>query len=125
VFPTDFQKLCARTEASAERSLSKMLIAGEMLTPPDQMVPIRLFHAMLGIQTEAGEAADVIKRWIFYGTPLDTLKLKDYLGNLLWYAALACNAKGFDMGEIMEENIRKHRVLSPEKFENSTENLEA
>ena len=41
----------------------------------------------------------------------------DELGDCLWYLALACNALGFSMEDVMGANIRKLRQRFPDKFE--------
>ena len=47
---------------------------------------------------------------------LDTAELQKELGDVLWYAALACNALGVQMGDVMEANIAKLRRRYPEGF---------
>jgi NTP pyrophosphatase (non-canonical NTP hydrolase) len=76
----------------------------------------RLLHASIGITTESGELADLLKKHIFYGKPLDTVNAVEECGDLLWYVALACDALGVTIGEVMERNIAKLRTRYPDKF---------
>ena len=68
---------------------------------------LTLFHATLGIQTEAGEFSDPLKKHIYYGKELDTQNMREELGDLLWYIAIAANALDTCFSELMTENIRK------------------
>jgi len=77
----------------------------------------RLLHASIGITTESGELADTLKKHIFYGKPLDTVNAIEEVGDLLWYAALACEALGTTLEDAMERNIVKLKARYPEKFE--------
>lgn len=61
-----------------------------------------LIGAALGMSGESGEFADIIKKHVYQGAELDTLKLKKELGDVLWYVALAANALGVTIEEIQE-----------------------
>lgn len=76
----------------------------------------RLMHAQLGLSSEAGEFADALKRHTIYGKELDRENLKEELGDLLWYMALAANALGESLGTIAAANIAKLRDRYPEKY---------
>lgn len=67
----------------------------------------RLNHAAYGLVTEAGELMDVIKRHVQYGTPIDWTNVKEELGDLCWYIALACKAGGFTIEDCMVKNQEK------------------
>lgn len=112
MLPADYQSQAARTEASSDAARQRVWTGGA--EPSD--VPIRLLHACLGLQTEAGEIADPVKRHLFYGQPLDRLRIKEEVGDLCWYVALACNALGLDLGELMTANIAKLKARFPDKF---------
>jgi NTP pyrophosphatase (non-canonical NTP hydrolase) len=71
---------------------------------------LRLLHAGLGIVTETGEFVDVLKKYLVYGREIDYLNLKEELGDLLWYIAIAIDALGVSFEQIMEANVRKLRV---------------
>lgn len=76
----------------------------------------RLLNAALGLCGEAGEFADTLKKAEFHGHMLDEAELYKELGDVLWYAALACDALGVSMGEVMTQNIEKLRRRYPEGF---------
>ena len=76
----------------------------------------RLLHAGMGIATEAGEFLDALKKSIFYGKELDRVNLKEELGDLLWYIAIAMDELGTNFETEMERNIKKLKARYPEKF---------
>ncbi|MCU0495702.1 MAG: nucleoside triphosphate pyrophosphohydrolase family protein [Chloroflexaceae bacterium] len=83
---------------------------------PGQEASERLLAAALGLCGEAGEFADSLKKARFQGHPLDTAHLAEELGDLLWYAALACDALNLNIAEVMEQNIAKLQRRYPEGF---------
>jgi NTP pyrophosphatase (non-canonical NTP hydrolase) len=76
----------------------------------------RLLNAALGLCGEAGEFGDALKKWRFHSHELDEADLKKELGDVLWYVALACDALGLQLGDVMEANIAKLRRRYPEGF---------
>jgi len=76
----------------------------------------RLLHAAIGIATEAGEFLDPIKKLLFYGKPLDEVNLKEELGDLLWYIAIAMDALETDFTTEMQRVIAKLSTRYPDKF---------
>ncbi len=96
--PNEYQRLAMRTEA------------------PGREQRERLLNAALGLCGEAGEFADSLKKWAFHAHSLNEDELKKELGDVLWYAALACDALGLQLGDVMAENIEKLRRRYPEGF---------
>lgn len=76
----------------------------------------RLVHAAFGMQTETAEFTDALKKSLFYGKPLDTVNLKEELGDLLWYVALAMDELGTDFETEMTRVIIKLKTRYPDKF---------
>ncbi len=54
----------------------------------------RVFHAAMGLVTEAAELIDVYKKHIYYGKDLDRVNTKEEIGDICWYLALAYDAWG-------------------------------
>lgn len=71
---------------------------------------------VVGISGEAGEVAELVKKGIFHQHGLDMEKLKDELGDLLWYVAGLCSTLGISMGEVMEANIEKLKNRYPHGY---------
>jgi|SRR6185369_109002 len=105
-----YQRLVARTECDQDKAAQRLFTRG------NQIDLTRLNHAIIGISAEAGELAGQLQKAVYYGQSLDTINVKEELGDLLWYIAQACNTLGFDLAEVMAGNIRKLRVRYPEKY---------
>src|SRR4029078_7684836 len=79
--------------------------------------------AALGLNREAGEIADHVKKVMFHGHPLDEAtrdKIAKEIGDILWYCAMGARGIGVGLGDIAEMNVEKLRKRYPEGF--STEN---
>lgn len=76
----------------------------------------RLLNAALGLAGEAGECADLVKKWEFHGHDLDREKLKKELGDIAWYLALAATALDTDLSEILQGNLDKLTRRYPSGF---------
>jgi len=75
-----------------------------------------LLNAALGLSGEAGETADIIKKHIFHGVPLDRQKLLSELGDCRWYLERFCELLDVTMVEIEEMNVNKLRKRYPNGF---------
>ena len=76
----------------------------------------RLLHVGMGMVTEAGEFIDMLKKHIYYGTPIDKVNLNEELGDSSWYARIGANALGVRFLDVIMLNIRKLRTRFPNKF---------
>ena len=76
----------------------------------------RLFHAILGMCTEAGELLEVFDAMMYRGEALDVNNLFEEMGDSMWYFAIGCNSMGFDPNELLGRNIAKLKVRYPDKF---------
>ena len=76
----------------------------------------QLLHAGIGLATEAVEFLDALKKSIFYGKKLDKVNLKEELGDMLWYMALAMKELDTDFNTEMKRNIEKLSARYPKKF---------
>jgi NTP pyrophosphatase (non-canonical NTP hydrolase) len=77
----------------------------------------RLMHAVLGVQSEAGELADILKRHLFYGQPLDLVHIAEELGDICWYIAIGTDAAGFPLGNVFNAISDKLRVRYGDEFD--------
>ena len=104
---SDYQKLAHCTEAP---------VTQEMLIRFCDKLVVRLLHAGMGMCTEAGEFQDQLKRFLYYGKPLDCVNLAEEVGDTMWYLALAANALKLDLVDIATKNIEKLRARYPDRF---------
>lgn len=84
---------------------------------------MQLANAALGLAGEAGEFADLVKKILCQGKGMDKEKLKDELGDVCWYIALACYELNMTMEDVMKANLQKLKIRYPDGFSN--ENSEA
>jgi len=76
----------------------------------------RLLHAGIGLATESAEFLDALKKHVFYGKELDKVNLKEEIGDLMWYCAIALDELGATFDEVQNTNINKLKARYPEKF---------
>lgn len=77
----------------------------------------RTLNGVMGLNGEAGECIDIVKKCWFQGHDLDREKLTYELGDVLWYIAETASGLGVGMDEIAERNIAKLRARYPEGFD--------
>lgn len=118
-----YQKLALRTEATKDVYTARgdvlrafMMSRGSMKLQDVQGV-MRLLEGLMGLNGEAGEAVDVLKKVLFQGHKLDREHIAFELGDICWYLALAADAIGYDLETIMKMNIDKLYARYPDGFE--------
>lgn len=84
-----------------------------------------LLHASLGVAGEAGELVDAVKKSFIYNKPLDIVNIKEELGDVLWYMALACRTLDLTFEDLMQENINKLSKRYPEAYSDEAAVLRA
>ena len=78
-----------------------------------------LIVSMMGLCGEAGEAIDIVKKWIAQGHELDKERLIKELGDVAWYLAEAATALDVTLEQIFQGNIDKLQKRYPEGFDSS------
>jgi NTP pyrophosphatase (non-canonical NTP hydrolase) len=66
-------------------------------------------HAFLGMMSEVGELADILKRKIAYGKPIDAVHFLEEAGDALWYVPLllkSCDGDEVLFSAIVEECLK-------------------
>ncbi len=76
----------------------------------------RITTLALGVAGEAGEVADIIKKHVGHGHPLDREKLVKELGDVLWYVARMAATIGYSLEEVANINIDKLNARYPNGF---------
>ena len=70
----------------------------------------RLLTAGGGLNAEAGEFLEIVKKIIFKGKPWDEANREHLiieLGDVIWYAANACMALGISFEDVVARNVTK------------------
>lgn len=77
-------------------------------TAPGDLPPeILLLNGLMGLNGEAGEAIDILKKHL----------LAKELGDVAWYLAVSANAIGYDLETIMQMNVDKLKARYPDGFD--------
>lgn len=66
-----------------------------------------LSYVALGLNGEAGEVAEKIKKWIRDGGELDRHAVLKELGDVLWYITAAANELQYGLQDVAEVNMVK------------------
>ena len=77
----------------------------------------RLLNGLMGLNGEAGEAIDILKKNMFQGHELDVEHLAKELGDVAWYLAVSADAIGYDLETILQMNVDKLMARYPEGFD--------
>ena len=99
--PNEYQKACLRTEPT-DAGISKTA---------------RIENGLMGLCGEAGEAMDILKKFLFQGHSLDKNHLAKELGDTAWYLAVSADALGFALEDIFQMNIDKLKARYPDGFD--------
>lgn len=91
-----------------------------LITRASQNDALRLLHSGLGLCTESGEFVDALKKHIFYGRPLDRNNLKEELGDIVYYIALAADELNVDLDKLLQSNILKLKSRYPEGYKHAS-----
>ena len=89
--PTDYIAAAGRTNNMDYDVIAQRIAVGDPAggVYGDDTI-IDLIHASLGVVTESAELADMLKKHIFYGKPIDIVNIKEECGDILWYIAIIC-----------------------------------
>ena len=76
-----------------------------------------VLSGVMGLNGEAGEAIDLVKKHLFQGHELSKDRLAHELGDVAWYIAVAAKGLGYDLETVLQMNIDKLKKRYPEGFE--------
>lgn len=77
----------------------------------------QLANWALGLNGEAGETAELIKKHVFHGHDLDYTEIIHELGDVFFYAVALCNTLGLSMDNVIETNVNKLTKRYPDGFD--------
>lgn len=89
----------------AKRTISRDITKAEVVN-----------HALHGMVGEIGEIHSLYQK-IYQGHTLDNEHLKKEVGDLLWFIAEFCTAKGWNLSDVMWMNIEKLKARYPKGFD--------
>lgn len=70
----------------------------------------------LGLNGEAGEVADIVKKHVYHGHDLDKQHLIEELGDTLWYISIIAASVGVSLSDVATQNVEKLVRRYPEGF---------
>lgn len=79
-----------------------MVTLNKELTKKDMLV-----NGVMGLNGESGEVIDAVKKHLFQGHELDKNKIKEELGDVMWYVAEICESLDFSLDDVLINNIDK------------------
>ena len=77
----------------------------------------KIENGLMGLNGEAGECIDILKKYLFQGHELDRKKLIDELGDVMWYVAETAQGLGMTLEDVAWNNVTKLEKRYPDGFE--------
>ena len=111
-----YKDFVAAVTSEASNSSTAMADRMESLNNDTGVNTALLMTGAIGIASEGGEFAEIVKKCIFQGKPLDNETIfhcKRELGDIMWYWVNSCRALGLDPNDVMAENVEKLKARYP------------
>jgi len=64
-------------------------------------------HAITGLAGECGEVCQILTKALRSGRAVAPLRIKDELGDCLWFLTRVATLYGYNLDDVMEHNVRK------------------
>jgi NTP pyrophosphatase (non-canonical NTP hydrolase) len=90
--------------------------ANAQRTSSTKTKPDKLLNGVMGLNGEAGECIDIVKKHLFQGHELDEDNLIDEISDVLWYCAELASGLGVSLGDIAQHNVDKLVKRYPDGF---------
>ena len=94
----DYQRLCRATAKKFKNKNTELVNWG------------------LGVSGEAGDLAGCIKKTVFHNNN-QAQGIMENIGDTMWYIAMICNCLGWDLEDVLRENIIKLKKRYPQGFD--------
>lgn len=76
-----------------------------------------LINSVMGLCGEAGEAIEIVKKWMAQGHELDRQHLSKELSDIAWYLAEAATALDMPLENVFQANLEKLKKRYPNGFD--------
>lgn len=110
----EFVSAVTSVESNDTKAMTKRLDKIETETNVNMAL---LLTGAIGLSSEGGEFAEIVKKCVFQGKPLDQdtrFHIKRELGDILWYWINSVRALGLDPNSVIEENVNKLKARYPD-----------
>ena len=77
----------------------------------------RIREGCYGLNGEAGECIDILKKVEFQGHAFDPVKLVDELGDVLWYITQTATGLNITLEDVAQHNVEKLKKRYPNGFD--------
>ena len=67
----------------------------------------QILNCCLGIAGESGEVVDLVKKHYFQGRNLETDKIIEEIGDVMWYIANLCTSLNVSLVDVLTQNVFK------------------
>ena len=112
----EFVKQVTSDESLSSMQMYNRMIDIETVESGTKVNAASLMTGAIGIASEGGEFAEIVKKCIFQGKPMDDETIfhcKRELGDIMWYWITSCRALSLDPNEVIEENVNKLKARYP------------
>lgn len=106
-----------KVTSNESNAFGAMVKRMETISDMEGVNPSLLLTGAIGIASEGGEFAEIVKKCIFQGKPLDENTIfhaKRELGDIMWYWINSCRALNLDPNEVISENVNKLEARYPD-----------
>ena len=108
----DFEKYSKFVDAvTSDESKDFLALSDRLVMLDEKGANIeRLLTAGVGLNAEAGEFLEIVKKMIFQGKPWDDANREHLIiesGDVIWYAANACMALDISFEDVVARNVTK------------------
>tara|TARA_B100000900_G_scaffold416236_1_gene450391 strand:- start:3009 stop:3428 length:420 start_codon:yes stop_codon:yes gene_type:complete len=113
----DFVKKVTSGESLSSMQMYNRMIDIETVESKTKVNAASLMTGAIGLSSEGGEFAEIVKKCIFQGKPMDDETIfhcKRELGDIMWYWITSCRSLGLDPNEVIEENVEKLKSRYPD-----------
>lgn len=66
-----------------------------------------LIESVMGLTGEAGEVADIVKKYLYQGHNLDKEHIKEEVGDVMWYIVELLESVDLELEDCLQYNIDK------------------
>ena len=112
----DFVKEVTSNESMSSMQMYNRMVDIETVESGTKVNAASLMTGAIGIASEGGEFAEIVKKCIFQGKPMDDETIfhcKRELGDIMRYWITSCRALSLDPNEVIEENVNKLKSRYP------------
>jgi len=112
----EFVKTVTSGESLSSMQMYNRMIDIETVESGMKVNCASLMTGAIGLSSEGGEFAEIVKKCVFQGKPMNDETIfhcKRELGDIMWYWITSCRSLGLDPNEVIAENVEKLKARYP------------